>query len=149
MESSTGGGLGYTLMHAAQRWRIDATAVLKPHGVTVPQFLVLMELHRRARHNGAPLTQSEVAMRLGMDANTASQISRTLERNGLISRGKHPVDGRANTLELTTVGGRVARDSSADARAMNDRFFSVANPDDRAALERILTTVSTESEGRP
>ena len=46
MAESTG-GLGYTLLHAAQTWRTEASAVLKPHGLTVPQFLIVMALFRQ------------------------------------------------------------------------------------------------------
>jgi DNA-binding MarR family transcriptional regulator len=148
MAGSTGGGFGYTLMHAAQTWRTEATAVLKPFGLTVPQFLVVMALLRQARHGWAPLSQSEVAERLGMDANTTSQICRGLERRGILYRTAHPGDARARALALTDTGSDTAREASAAARRLNDTYFSVISADQLAALGQSLETLSTESKGR-
>lgn len=146
--TSDGGGFGYLLLHAAQTWRTEATDALRPHGLTVPQFLVLMELYRRARHDAAPLSQVDVATRLGMDANTASQVVRGLEARGLLERRAHPNDARARSLTLTDLGLSTSAAASADARAHNDRFFGVLSAEQLASLGTILTTLSTKSEGR-
>jgi DNA-binding MarR family transcriptional regulator len=148
MAQSTGGGFGYALMHAAQTWRTEATAVLKPHGLTVPQFLVVMALYRRARHDRTPFTQAEVAEQLGMDANTASQVVRGLERRGILQRTRHSGDGRALALTLSPAGRETARDASADARRLNDTYFSVISADQLATLGQTLETLSTKSENR-
>jgi DNA-binding MarR family transcriptional regulator len=148
MAESTGGGFGYTLLHAAQVWRTEATAVLKPHGLTVPQFLVVMALFRQARHEWAPLTQAEVGTRLGMDANTTSQIVRGLERRDLVQRSRHAEDARAMALTLTESGLETARTASADARRLNDTYFSVVSAEQLAALGQTLEILSTESEKR-
>jgi DNA-binding MarR family transcriptional regulator len=148
MAESTGGGFGYALMHAAQSWRTEATAVLKPHGLTVPQFLVVMALFRQVSHEWAPLTQTEVAARLGMDANTASQVVRGLERRGILQRTRHTEDARALALSLSAAGIETARAASADARRLNDLYFSVISADQLAELGQILETLSTESEKR-
>ncbi|MDQ1572473.1 MAG: MarR family transcriptional regulator, organic hydroperoxide resistance regulator, partial [Actinomycetota bacterium] len=91
--AGTGGGYGFTLMKAAQVWRAEAGLALREHELTVPQFFVVMALYRQARHDWDPLTQAEVGVRLGMDANTTSQIVRALERRGLLTRTPHPDDG--------------------------------------------------------
>jgi DNA-binding MarR family transcriptional regulator len=148
MAESTGGGFGYALLHAAQTWRTEASRVLKPHGLTVPQFLVVMALFRQARHEEAPLTQTEIAARLGMDANTTSQVVRGLERHGILQRSAHPDDARARALALTTRGLATARMASADARRLNDIYFSVISADQLAHLGRTLEILSTESEKR-
>jgi DNA-binding MarR family transcriptional regulator len=148
MAESGGGGFGYALMHAAQTWRTEATAILRPHGLTVPQFLVVMALYRQSRHEWAALTQSEVGTRLGMDANTTSQIVRGLETRGVLARARHPEDARARSLTLTAAGHEIARVASADARALNDRYFSALDPDQLATLGQLLETLSTESEKR-
>src|ERR1700712_719876 len=134
MAESTGGGFGYALMHAAQTWRTEATAVLKPHGLTVPQFLVVMALYRQARHDWAPLTQVELGVGQGIDANTTSQIVRGLERRGIVTRTKHPGDARARAIALTPEGIERAIAASAAARAFNDLYFGSITPDQLAAL---------------
>jgi DNA-binding MarR family transcriptional regulator len=148
MAASTGGGFGYALMHAAQTWRTEATAVLVPHGLTVPQFLVVMALYRQHRHSWLPLTQAAVAEHLGMDANTTSQIVRGLEKRGILSRAPHPSDARSLLLTLTPDGIERSRAASADARALNDRYFSVITPQQLEAFATTLEILSTESEKR-
>jgi DNA-binding MarR family transcriptional regulator len=145
---STGGGFGYSLMHAAQTWRTEATAVLAPWQLTVPQFLVVMALFRQARHDWPPLKQAEVAVRLGMDANTTSQVVRGLEARGILARSTNPDDARARALALTAGGLERATTASAAVRAMNDRYFAVIPVDQRRLLGDILETLSTESERR-
>lgn len=135
-------------MHAAQTWRTEATTVLQPLKLTVPQFLVVMALYRQARHNWPPLRQAEIAVRLGMDANTTSQVVRGLEARGLLKRSPNPDDARARALTLTADGLERAVTASAAVRAMNDRYFAVIPPERRELLGDILGTLSTESEKR-
>jgi DNA-binding MarR family transcriptional regulator len=148
MATSDGGGFGHLLMHAAQTWRTEATEALRSHALTVPQFLVMMELYRRARHEEPLLSQADVAARLGMDANTTSQIVRGLERRMLLVRAAHPTDARVRSLTLTDLGLATARDASAVARAYNDRYFAVLSAGQLETLDTILTTLSTQSEKR-
>jgi DNA-binding MarR family transcriptional regulator len=148
MMAESTGGLGYTLLHAAQTWRTEASAVLKPHGLTVPQFLIVMALFRQVRHGWAPLIQTELATCLGMDANTTSQIVRGLERRGTLQRATHPDDARVRAISLTVAGLDTARGASGDARRFNDRYFGVVSAEQRAALGRTLEILSTESEAR-
>jgi DNA-binding MarR family transcriptional regulator len=148
MTESSGGGFGYALLHAAQVWRTEAGAALGPHELTVPQFLLMMALYRQHRHEWPALTQAEVAVRLGMDANTASQIARGLERRGLILRSPHPDDARARALILTPAGVSRATTASAAARAFNDRFFSPLTAEQQHQLGTLLETITTASEKR-
>ena len=148
MAANTGGGYGFTLLKAAQVWRTEASEALREHELTLPQFLVVMALYRRSRHGWDPLTQSDVATRLGMDANTTSQIVRALERRGLLTRTPHPDDARARALALTTDGIERGRKASASARALNELFFSAVAPEQLTNLGDILETLTTASEAR-
>jgi len=148
MAQSSGGGFGYTLLHTAQEWRTEAGAVLAPHELTVPQFLLMMALYRQHRHDWPSLTQAEVALRLGMDANTTSQIARGLETRGLVLRSPHPVDARARALTLTAAGVDRASAASASARAFNDLFFSVLTAQQQDLFGTFLESLTTASEKR-
>jgi DNA-binding MarR family transcriptional regulator len=147
-EPSTTGGFGYLLIHAAQTWRTEATTVLQPFELTVPQFLVVMALYRQARHDWPPLRQTELCARLGMDANTMSQVVRGLERRGILARSQDPADARARAVTLTADGLERSRTASAAVRAMNDRYFGVIPAAQRTLLGDILETLSSHSEGR-
>jgi DNA-binding MarR family transcriptional regulator len=148
MARSAGGGFGYTLLHTAQVWRTEAGATLAPHELTVPQFLLMMALFRQHRHDWTALTQAEVALQLGMDANTTSQIARGLETRGLVLRSPHPGDARARALTLTAAGVDRASAASASARAFNDLFFSAITAQQQDLLGTLLESLIEASEKR-
>jgi DNA-binding MarR family transcriptional regulator len=148
MAQSSGGGFGYMLLHAAQVWRTEAGTALAPHELTVPQFLLAMALYRQHRHDWLPLTQAQVALRLGMDANTTSQITRGLETRGLVLRSPHPDDARARALSLTPAGVDRAMAASASARAFNDLFFSAITAEQQDQLGALLESLTEASEKR-
>jgi DNA-binding MarR family transcriptional regulator len=145
---SPGGGFGYLLIHAAQTWRTEAGRVLHPFGLTVPQFLLIMAVYRQARHDWPSLTQSEIATRLGMDANTTSQVVRGLERRGLVTRTSSNHDARARAVSLTASGLVRSIGSSAAVRAMNDRYFGEIQPNQLEMLGSILETLGNSSSER-
>jgi DNA-binding MarR family transcriptional regulator len=119
-----GGGLGYALAAAAHAWRARLAAELADDAVTPPQFFVLAALlHVHGRGRPAP-TQRAVAEMAGIDANTASQIIRVLERRGLIRREPSARDSRARALTLTDAGLDLARACAGRARALNREFFA-------------------------
>jgi len=135
-----GGGLGYLLCRAAQAWRAEVADALRPHDVSPAQFLVLVALLRNAAAAGRrPPTQRQIGKRTGMDANTASQVMRSLTVRGLIERVAHPDDGRALALSLTPQGTSVTHTCSTLVRAVNRHFFaSVAGSELAHALRTLI-----------
>jgi DNA-binding MarR family transcriptional regulator len=123
MTESRGGGLGFLLAQAAQRWRNEVAGALRDLDVTPPQFFVLMTLLRERNRSNAPVTQRDVAERTGSDANTTSQIVRALEARALVVRGEHPTDSRAVALSLSSAGHDIAKECSLRVRGVNERFF--------------------------
>ena len=79
-------------------------AVLAPLGLTADQFVVLTAL---AESEG--VTQQELVVRTGSDANTMSAMLARLEAKGLIRRKQHAEDGRARSVSLTRSGRQVQR----------------------------------------
>jgi len=141
MTENKGGGLGFLLTQAAQRWRNEVANALRDLDVTPPQFFVLMTLLRERKRASSPVTQRDVAERTGADANTTSQVVRTLEARSLVVRATHPTDSRAVALSLSDEGLEVARQCSARVRTVNERFFRQA---DATALAKQLGTLLGE-----
>lgn len=138
---SIDGGLAFLLLRATQAWRAEAAMALQPWALTVPQFLVIVDLYRVTRKNLPAPQQVELGNQLAMDANTTSQIVRALEERGLLSRAKHPVDRRARILELTADGLELAKESSAVVRRTNDRFFGQGPEEETQLLADILSAL--------
>lgn len=142
------GGLGYALTRTAQTWRNEVARALRPHELTPAQFFVLVAVHRAALRGKPPPNQRDIGQRLGMDANTASQVIRTLEQRELLARITHPHDGRARALRLTTAGRDLTTSASRVVRKVNSNFFGALHPDRAVELRSVLDGLTAAAEQR-
>lgn len=145
---ATDGGLGYALIKAAQAWRHAVAQALHPYGITTPQFLVLIAVHRAAARGHLPPTQRDIGDRLGMDPNTVSQVIRGLQQRELLERAPHPGDGRARALWLTPAGRDLTATCSQTVRALNSNFFGVLDTVRTAQLRASLDDLTAALDGR-
>lgn len=87
-------------MDIAMHYSIRASGhFIKAHGLSMPQFSILMQLHYRG-----VCGMSEVSERFEITAAAASQLVDKLVQSGLIRRQEDPQDRRAKSLELTDKG---------------------------------------------
>ncbi len=85
--------------------------------VPVSEAHALMELA-----GGEPLTQTELASRVGLEKSTVSRLVAQLVERGWVDRERDAADGRALRLRLTERGVRAAREIE---EARRRRFASV------------------------
>ena len=90
-----------------------------PHGLTVPQFIVLNHFVRL----GGERSPLELADALQVTKATMTSTLQRLEAKGFIAVTPDPTDGRAKRVALTTLG----------SKARGDALKAIA--DDLAALE--------------
>lgn len=114
---------GYHLLHAAQAWRRELGARLRPLALTPTQFDVLGALGWLSRQHPDP-TQQEVADFAAMDRMMVSKLVAGLERRGLLVRLADPDDARLRRLRLTTDGRATVTAAAAIARSVDDELFS-------------------------
>lgn len=91
-------GLRFSLL--ARRWRQAIDRHLTDGGFTDATWAPLVHL----REAGAPITQKELAARLGIDGSSLVRVLDILQRRGLIERRADPTDGRARLLHMTAEG---------------------------------------------
>ena len=120
---------GFLLWHATLRWQRVITAVLKPLGLTHVQFVLLAGTWWLGRH-GEPPSQRELADHSGTDVMMTSQVVRTLEGKGLISRAPDPADSRVKRLHVTEAGREVAAAAVEIVEAADRGFFRHADHPD-------------------
>jgi DNA-binding MarR family transcriptional regulator len=85
-----------------------------------------------------------LADRLGLNASTITRQVDAMARDGLVSRVKHPTDGRVTLVVATDRG---ARDFAADRSARHTFFTTVTAawpPADRVALAALLTRLNED-----
>jgi DNA-binding MarR family transcriptional regulator len=105
--------LGYLLKHAQLRFFELAGTALAPLGISGREAAVL-----RAIGGPHPLSQGEIAGRMGVDRTTMVALIDDLEAKELVRRRQDPGDRRRNVVELTDAGRSVVvRADQAAARA--------------------------------
>jgi DNA-binding MarR family transcriptional regulator len=123
-----------------------ANAHFEPLGVTADQFVVLTLL---AEEEG--LTQREIVARAYSDPNTIGEMLTRLERKKLVSRKRHPADGRARIVHLTPKGRSLQRELWAGwegrLRVIDDAFGGREHRALGELLERIPGAVNESGQG--
>ncbi len=123
---------GFLLWHVTLRWQRDVTATLKPLGLTHVQFVLLATAWWLNTHDQQP-SQVSLATEAGTDVKMASQVIRTLEHKGLITRETRAADTRARRLVVTDAGATLA-----------PRAIEAVEAVDRALLAPLSTKVSRD-----
>lgn len=103
------------LPHLLRRAHFEADAVfVEMHGtdVTSRQLALLAAVGRQP---GA--SQSHVALEIGLDLNTCSDLVTRTMAKGLLTRRRSEVDARSFCLDLTAAGRKVATEGMAAAGA--------------------------------
>lgn len=120
-------------------------AALAAGDVTADQFVLLSLL---AERDG--ITQQELVRRASSDANTIRAMLVRLENRGLVTREKHPTDGRARSVALTRKGRRTYDRLWSQSEPVRERLADAFESEEADTLSELLTRISTAmaKEGR-
>jgi MarR family transcriptional regulator, organic hydroperoxide resistance regulator len=137
---------GFLLWHVSRRWQSLLAARLGEVDLTPAQFLVLGSLgwlHDVEKHTP---TQRELAEHAGTDPMMTSQILRTLEERGLVTRKPDEEDARAVRVAPTSAGTKLVLSAVERVRAIDREVFDAKVP--RRELVGLLRTLA-EATGAP
>ena len=138
------GRLGYLVKHAQLRLAELTAAAMAPFGITGRQCAVLIAIDSQA-----PLSQQEVARRLGVDRTTMVLLIDELENKRLVQRRQDPGDRRKNVVALTDAGRTTLRKAS-DATAEAERLFlGPLSGDEATQLRKALRAVAFPAPVQP
>lgn len=116
--------LGYLLKHAYLSFSGLSAAALAPYGIDGRELAVLTLLSR-----SAPLSQLQVARRLGIDRTTMVALIDGLERKNLVERHPDPDDRRRNIAALTAAGHETVTEATRAADEAERRFLEPLGED--------------------
>lgn len=128
------------LLRSAALVATDLGRRLARHHLTAPSFNVLMTLQRA----GGSLTPRELAERLIVTPGTVTGLLDTLERQQLLRRERHPVDGRRLVIELTEAAGPLLDEVCAEHYPAQAELLAGLSGRDKATLIRLLGKVQHE-----
>lgn len=109
--------VGYRLKQAASALRTAMDTVLRPLGITVPQYSCLELLSQ-----WPGLSNSELARGAFVTRQSMNVLLQGLERDGLVSRPDQAPSGRVLPTELTASGRKKLRAASAVVKGVEDQM---------------------------
>lgn len=108
--------------------------IFRRHGLTGPGFNVLMILDGA----GEPLAPSQIGERRLVTRGTITALLDTLERQGYVSRHRHPDDGRMQLIALTTAGRAALRAASRELMPAQAEMLSCLTLVEKQTLVELL-----------
>ena len=79
--------------------------LLSAHGLTYPQYLVLMVLWEK---DAQPV--NDIAKRLYLETNTVTPLVQRMEKEGILTRNRGKADARQTIVKLTNTGKQLQED---------------------------------------
>lgn len=126
---------GFLLWRASTLWRRAIEDILKPLGLTHPQFVVLATTGWLTRMDKRA-SQAEIGRQAALDPNTTSQILRSLQAKGLIERS-YITDERSKYPTLTASGAESLAKALPAVEAADAAFFSSVDLKESAILQTL------------
>ena len=117
----------------------EGERVVAPHGVTEPQFNVLMLLRYQGERGG--LDQTALGRMLVVNRSNVTGLVDRMEAAGLVARAQDPSDRRMKRVSLTAKGRKVAEAAEAPYFARVGEVIGVLTREERRALVRALEKV--------
>ncbi len=132
---------GLLLWLATLAWQRRVSSVLAPFQLTHVQFVLLAVTWWANEHEQAP-TQVETSALASTDVKMTSQVVRTLERKGLLTRQVDQADARARRLRVTETGAALAPRAIEAVEQADAEFFSAVERPDALRVLRALASTS-------
>ena len=120
-----------------------ADAYFARHGVTADQFVLLNILAQESE-----VTQQTLVARASSDPNTMRAMLLLLEGRGLVSRERHPEDGRARSVSLTRKGRNVHQRLISASQRFLTRLVAFYRPEEVDVLLDLLRRIPPSMEVR-
>ena len=131
------------LLHGTARaWRLKLDQKLKPLGMSQARWRTLLHLSLADR----PITQAEIAARLGIEEPTLVTLLHRLERGGWVARKNAAHDRRCKTVHLGKRAHRVISEINATATALRYELLADIPAAELKTCMRVLKRVHERAE---
>jgi DNA-binding MarR family transcriptional regulator len=127
-------GISYAIARLHQMVFAAVSERAARQGLTALQFTTLSVLNR----HGVPLSNSQLARRSFMTAQSMHEVIHRLEEDGLISRTPHPSHGRKLPATLTAKGRRVLAACEAAVAEFEATMLKGVTRSDRSVFLRMV-----------
>ena len=119
--------------------------MLSEHGLTYPQYLVLLVLWEKDEQ---PV--NDIAKRLYLETNTVTPLLQRMEKGGLLTRRKGEKDARQMIVSLTKKGKSLQKELADVPRTVGDAVIcDSVTPDSAPDLFRMLDDIISKLNSLP
>ena len=118
----------------------DSTRFVKASGFSMPQFFLLMQVHRH-EHCGI----SDLSEHLEITNAATSQLVDKLVQARLLERAEDPNDRRAKQVSLTLVGEEIVKKAIAERSRWVDDLATVLNAEEQQKVAEALEILTKAS----
>lgn len=116
--------IGFSLWQTFMIWNRKINNALTAIELTHTQFVLLAALGWLLKEK-EPVSQIRLAEEARTDPMMTSQVLRTLEKKGLITRAPHPDDSRAKEIKLTNYGTEMLSHALNTVQKIDEEYFGV------------------------
>ncbi len=141
--SPVGQQLGRQLQVVLRNWRKLADDAVRGFGISADGGWTLVLLMRHRLGNDAH--QTPLAAEIGISGASLVRRLDRLQDAGLVTREVDPRDRRANSLQLTARGRRIAAQIETSLANLRDRMLSDIPTKDLETVERVLSMIAERS----
>jgi DNA-binding MarR family transcriptional regulator len=137
--------LGYLVNRVARSFAQQLADEIRPNGVGIGQWAVLLFLWTR---DG--LSQAELSRTVAIEPPTMVRTIDRMVRDGLVTRAPDAVDGRITRIHLTDHGRSLRHALVPKAEAVNASYLARLTATERGTLRRLLAKLldrATSHEG--
>ncbi len=113
-----------------------ADSFFAKYSVTADQYVLL---HLLARESG--VTQQTLVARASSDPNTVRAMLLLLEGRGLVTRERHPSDGRARSVSITKKGLKIYQHLRAASELFLEQLVADFRPEEVQTLRELLRRI--------
>lgn len=136
---------GFLLWQLTNLWQQRMRSALAPLEITHVQFVLLVSV-AWLENSDMLVSQVSLSRHAHTDVMMTSQVVRTLEEKGLLTRAVHPTDTRARVVSLTAEGRKVAQQAVEVVETADEQFFQElgGQASDFARSMQLLIRANTE-----
>ena len=128
--------LGYWLRFVSNHVSHSFQRKVEAKGVTVSEWVVLSELHRKGE-----ISPGQLAVDVGMTKGAISKLLTRLESKALLTRAVDAIDKRNHAIHLTTQGRALVPVLAALADSNDEQFFGHLSQEAREAMQAALKEI--------
>lgn len=135
------------LLRVVQHIQTESATVFARHGLSAPDFAVLVTLVRLKQARVEGVSQRRLIDELALTAGTMSLRIDRLESQGLVQRHPDPADKRNTFIRLTGKGCEVFELATPEHLANQRRLLLALTSDEQQRLAALLSKLLVEFEG--